>query len=544
MRLACLVRAAVTWALLMATICAPPCAALAAGSGDDASSRILRRGNGAEPETLDPHRATGMPEAMIFYDLYEGLLSRDADGVPQPAIAESWQTAEDGLSVTFRLRSGLRWSDGAPLTADDVVFSFRRLVDPASGSHNGNHVWPVRNARAITAGRIRDPTVLGVKALDPLTVRFELEAPTPYFVASLGYPMLAVLPQAPMQALGKDFFKPGHLVSNGAYKLEEAVPQSHVKLVRNPFYRQNNQTVLDAIYFYPTENQDTELKRFRAGELDVTFVLPPTQTAWARKNLPLDFRQVPELGIYALLANLGKEPWASKPSLVEALSMVIDRAALTERITQAGESPSLSYVPASVSAYHPATPVWAAWPMERRVEHARHLLAEAGYPEGKGLEVDLRFNTAENQRRIAVAVASMWQSALGMKAVLTNQEWKVFIEGRRIKTFPGFARGGLIGAYDDPNAFLEFFRSDMGPENPTGYASPAFDALMERSTREHDPKKRMEILREAEALLLREAGVIPLFVYSRARLVSQRLEGWRANAVNANASRFLRLKEP
>ncbi len=499
---------------------------------------VLRRGNGAEPETLDPHAATGLPEAMIIYDLYEGLVSRGPDGKYQPALAERWETAADGLSVTFTLREGARWSDGSPVTADDVVFSFRRLVDPASGSRNGHFLWPVKNAKPVTEGKAA-PDTLGVAATGPRTVVFTLEQPTPYLVSLLSYPFLVVLPQGPVQAKGKEFFRAGALVSSGGYMLAEQVPQGHVKLVRNPNHRDAAKTAIDTVYFYPTENQDTELKRFRAGELDTTNTLPPAQVQWARENLKDSFRLAPQLGSYYYAPNLTKEPWKSNAKLRQALSMAVDREVLVDRITQGGEQALYSYVPATVSGYTAPKPAWTGWPREKRLAEAKRLLAEAGYSGGQGLTLDLLYNTAENHRRIAVALASMWQQGLGIRATVTNQEWKVFLDSRRTKSYPGLVRGGLIGAYDDPNAFLEFMRTEVGPENIPGYTNPAYDELLHRATLEKDPAARLALLAQAEKLLLDEAGIIPLYTYARARLVSPRVKGWVPNPVDANASRFL-----
>jgi len=499
---------------------------------------VLRRGNGAEPETLDPHQATGLPEAMIFYDIYEGLLSRGPDGKPQPAIADRWETSADGLQVTFHLRDGAKWSDGSPITAGDVVFSFRRLANPAT-SRNNNFVWPIKNARALTNGTLSDTAALGVAALDAQNVRFTLEEPTPYFISLLSYPMLVILPESRVTALGREFFKPGNLVSSGGYRLAEQVPQGHVKLERNPFHRDAAKAAFDTVYFYPTENQETELKRFRAGELDTTYTLPPAQIPWAKANLPDALRLSPQLGTYFLTFNLEKEPWKSKPDLRRALSMVIDREVLTERISQGGEMPSLTFVPPTVTGYQPARPEWADWPMERRVAVAQMLLSKAGYPGGQGLTLDILFNTADNHRRIAVAVAGMVQQRLGVKSTLTNQEWKVFLDTRRTHNFTGLARHGIIGAYDDPNAFLQFLRTDMGPENPAAYSHPVYDRLMAASVLERDPAKRLEILYQAEALAAADAPIIPLFTYARVRLVSPRLAGWLPNPFDCNPSRFL-----
>lgn len=504
---------------------------------------VLHRGNGAEPETLDPHQATGFPEALIIYDLFEGLVARGPDGRFGPGLAERWEVSADGLTHTFHLRPGGVWSDGSPITADDVVWSFRRLVDPArTQGRNSHYFWPVRNARAITEGKVTDLSQLGVRAVDPLTVAFDLEKPAPYFVSMLSFPFLVPLPKEPVERLGRDFFKPGNLVSSGGYVLAEAVPQSHVKLVRNPRHRDAAKARIDTVYFHATENQDTELKRYRAGELHTTFALPPSQIPWARANLPDDLRVGPQLGTFYYAPNLTKGTLADRPKLRQALSMALDRDVLAERIAQGGQVPSFSYVPPGMPGYTPQRPDWADWPREKRLAEARRLLAEAGYPGGAGLTVDLVYNTSEDWRRVAVATAGMWQQNLGVRTTLSNLEWKVFLDARRTKRFEGVARQGYVGAYDDPNVFLEFLRSDVGPENPSGYANPAFDRLLDRASAEQDPARRLALLADAEAMALADTAVIPVYTLARARLVSPRLKGWIANPLDVNPTRFLWLE--
>ncbi|MFC7333680.1 peptide ABC transporter substrate-binding protein [Rhodocista pekingensis] len=529
------------------TLLLPLLAALLCWGPPAGAAGVLHRGNGADPETLDPHAATGFPEAHLFYDLYEGLVARGPDGRYGPGLAERWEESEDGRTVTFHLRPDGRWSDGSPITADDVVWSFRRLVDPASGTHNAQYLWVIENAKDFYEGRLTDPDRVGIRALDPLTVEFRLARRTPYFVSMLSFPFLVPLPKEKVEALGREFFRAGTLVSSGGYRLVEQVPQGHVRLERNPYHRDAAATAIDTVYFYPTENQETELKRYRAGELDVTFTLPPGQVPWARVNLPQDLRTTPLFGTYYYSVNLTHEPWKSSPGLRRALAMTVDRDVIVEKITRAGEVPSVSYVPPGAAGYDPQVPDWAGWPMQRRVAEAQRLLAEAGYPGGKGpdgrpLSVELMFNTAENHRRIAVALAGMWQQRLGIQATLTNQEWKVFLASRRTKAYRDLARNSYVGAYADPNVFLEFLRADVGPENASAYANPAFDALLDAAGEARDPERRRALLAEAERLVLTDQPVIPVFTYADARLVSPRVTGWIDNPLNAHPTRFLALR--
>lgn len=513
----------------------------AASSG--LAETVLHRGNLLEPESLDPHRATGLPAAMIFYDLYEGLLTRGQDGLPRPGLADHWEVGHDGLTVTFFLRQGLRWSDGSPITAHDVVFTFRRLADPAQDGRQANLVWMLKYGRSITGGRVADPRLLGVEALDDLTVRFTLEQPYPFFAALLGYPMLGILPEAPLTALGKDFFKPGNLVSSGAYKLAEWIPGRHVKLVRNPFYRGDAHTRIDSVYFHVSTSEAAELQRFRAGELDVTFNLAASGLSWARQEAAASVRETPLLGSYGYYFNMTREPWRSNKALRQALSMVLDRQAMVDAALNGLAAPSTSLVPASVHGpYVPARPHWADWPMKRRIAAARHLLAQAGYPGGRGLTVDVTFSAAESNARLARAMADIWKTSLGVDTHLSEQPWKDYLAARQGKAYPGLIRGATVGAYDDPNAFLELLRSEMGTGNPAGYANRAFDALMAAANRENDPMRRLSLLARADQMIADDAVVIPLHMGQRYRLVSPRVQGWVANNVEANPTRFLSLE--
>lgn len=501
---------------------------------------VLHRGNLLEPESLDPHKATGLPAAMIFYDLYEGLLTRGQDGLPRPGLADHWDVGRDGLTMTFYLRQGLRWSDGSPITARDVVYTFRRLADPAQDGRQSNLVWMLKYGRSITGGRVTDPRLLGVEAVDDLTVRFTLEQPYPFFPALLGYPMLGILPEAPLTALGKDFFKPGNLVSSGAYKLAEWVPGRHVKLVRNPFYREDAHTRIDSVYFHVSGNEEAELQRYRAGELDVTFNLAPGGLAWARTEAAAAVRETPLLGAYGYYFNMTREPWRSSQPLRQALSMVLDRQALIDGALNGLSAPSVSFVPASVHGpYVPARPHWADWPLKRRIAAAQHLLTQAGYPGGRGLTVDMMYSAAESNARLARAMAEMWKTSLGVDTRLTELPWKDYLAARQGKSYPGLIRGGTVGAYDDPNAFLELLRSEMGTGNPAGYANRAYDALMAAANRENDPMRRLALLARADQMITDDAVAIPLHIGRRYRLVSPRVQGWVVNNVEANPTRFL-----
>lgn len=500
---------------------------------------VLHRGNGSEPETLDPHKSTGEGESWIEMDLFEGLVTADAQGRIIPGAALSWTISDDRLTYIFKLRPNGRWSDGTKVTASDFVFSWRRLISPATRSRYAFFLWPVKNAEAVSKGEM-PATSMGVEAVDDLTLRVTLEAPTSYFISSMQHHSTYAVSQANVKRFGDDFIKPGNLVSNGAFMLAEAVPQGHVKLVRNPHFHAASTVALDAVYFYPTENRESELKRFRAGELDVTYDLPDGQIAWVRQNMPADLRLAPFFSTYWFCFNLRNEPWKSNPDLRAALSLAIDRQLIVDKITQAGEIPAYTVTPPGTENYVAPLPEWARWTQAQRDAKAKELLAKAGYgPGAKPLEVEILFNTSENHRKIAIALDSMWRQKLGIRVKMTNQEWKVVLQSRAEGRFQDLVRAGWIGDYNDAYSFLSLFLSDVKGQNHSGYANPDYDRLVRAASSEVEPTARRQLLQRAEALMLTDHPVIPIYTYVTTHMVSARVSGWQDNIRNLHLSRYL-----
>lgn len=507
--------------------------------GPARAEMVLHRGNGSEPETLDPHKSTGEGESWIEMDLFEGLVTADAQGRVIPGAAQSWTISDDRLIYTFKLRPDGKWSDGTKVTASDFVFSWRRLVSPATRSRYAFFLWPVKNAEAVSKGDM-PASAMGVEAVDDLTLRVTLEAPTSYFVASLQHHATYAVSQANVKRFGDDFIKPGNLVSNGAFMLAEAVPQGHIKLVRNSHFHATSTVALDAVYFYPTENRESELKRFRAGELDVTYDLPDGQIAWVRQNMPADLRLAPFFSSYWFCFNLRNEPWKSNPDLRAALSLAIDRQLIVDKITQAGEIPAYTITPPGTENYVAPLPEWARWTQAERDAKARELLAKAGYgPGGKPLEVEILFNTSENHRKIAIALDSMWRQKLGIRVKMTNQEWKVVLQSRAEGKFQDLVRAGWIGDYNDAYSFLSLFLSDVKGQNHSGYSNPDYDRLVRAASSEVEPTARRQLLQRAEALMLADHPVIPIYTYVTTHMVSARVSGWQDNIRNLHLSRYL-----
>jgi oligopeptide transport system substrate-binding protein len=519
---------------------------LVLGAGAQAADQalagtVLHRGNGPEHETLDVHRSSGMPDAYIQMDLYEGLLTPGPDASPQPGVAESWTISEDDLVYTFVLREDAKWSDGTPVTAEDFVYAWRRLVDPATAADYARFLWPVVNAEAITKGEM-PPETLGVRAVDPRTLEVTLRAPTPYFLAAQMHPSTYPISKAAHERHGPDHVRPGNLVSNGAYMLAEHVPQSYVKLVKNPHFHAAGEVAVDTMYFHVTEDIDAEFKRFRAGELDTTYEMPPQQIPWVEKNMPDAFRNAPYFGTYVYVFNLNNEPWKSSPDLRKALSMAIDRDLLIAKITQGGELPAYGWIPQGTNRYESQTLDYAALTQDERDALARELVARAGYGPDNPLRVEYLSNTSERHRNIAIAIATMWKQKLGVEVDLRTEEWKVFLDTRDRNAYRDLARFGWIGDYNDANSFLDLFRSDIGVQNPADFADPRYDALLRAAGVEDDLDRRAELMQEAERLLLEAHAIIPIYFFTRPHLVAPHVEGWVGNIMNYHLTRYVSVR--
>jgi oligopeptide transport system substrate-binding protein len=499
---------------------------------------LLRRGNGAEPQSLDIHGVQGVPEAHLLRDLYEGLVAEAADGAHIPGAAESWTIGADGTVYTFRLRPDGKWSNGDTVKASDFVFAFRRGMNPMTASPYAFLMYPVKNARAITTGE-RLPETLGIRAIDGLTLEITLEQPTPYFLGQLTHYFAYPLHAASVAGAERGWTRPGNLVTNGAYLLAEWVPQSHITLTKNPHFHDAKNVSIKAIRFVPTEDASSELKRYRAGELDMTATVPLESYQWAEENLPDELRRSPALGIYYYALNTTLPKFAD-PRVRQALAMGIHREVITEKITRAGETPAYGWVPPGTLGYtNPARTAWSEMGVGERVQEAKRLMTAAGYGPDKPLEVELLYNTSEGHKKLAIAVAAMWK-ALGVRVTLRNEEWKVYLASRNQGDFE-VSRAGWIGDYNDPYTFLEILRGDAGLINATGYANAEYDSLLDQSGKELDPVHRAKLMAAAEQLLLDDLPVLPVYFYVSRALVKPNVAGWEPNVMGVHPSRWMAL---
>ena len=502
-----------------------------------AEKQILRRGNGSEVQTLDPHKAEGVPASNILRDLYEGLTIEDPDGKVIPGAAESWEISDDGTVYTFHMRKNGKWSNGDPVTAHDFVFGLRRSVDPATGSQYSQILAPILNTEAIIAGT-KPVDSLGVAAVDDQTLQITLKAATPYLLGLLNHSTTYPVHQGNIKKHGGQFSRPGKLVGNGAYNLKEWVVQSHIVLERNPLYWDNDKTIIEKVSFLPIEDASTELKRYRAGELDITGTIPLGQLNWVKKNLPGELHISPTLGTYYYGFNLTQAPFKDNLKLRQALSMAVDRDILTEKITKAGEIPAFGWVPPGVNDYTSQQLDYANLSKAERIKKAKQLYKEAGYSKGSPLVLEIRYNTSEGHKKVAIAISAMWKMNLGIKTKLINEEWKVFLENRKQKKLTQAFRGGWIGDYNDAFTFAELMQSDHGI-NDSGYNNPDYDKLLEQAATESDMEKRRGIMEEAERMLLKDHAIMPLYFYVTKHLIKPYVEGYQPNILDHTYSKNL-----
>ena len=449
-------------------------------SGQELSpTQVFRKNNGTEPGTLDPHRAEGVPASNVLRDLFEGLVMEDPSGAYISGAAESWSLSEDAKTYVFKMRENGKWSNGDVVTAEDFVYGLRRSVDPATLSNYSSMLYPIKNARDIVLGK-RSSETLGVRANGPTTLIIELEEPTPYFLSLLTHSTTYATHRPSVEKFGARFTRPGNLVGNGAFKLEEWRVQSHIKLVRNTEYWDNKNTTLEEVYYYPIDDVNSSFKRYRAQELDFTETVLAEQLPWIRQCLPGDLKISPYFGSYYYGFNNTQPPFKNKPKLRTALSMAVDRNVITDIILGAGQIPAYSLVP-SVKTFKAVPANWSQWTQGRRNQEAQRLYSEAGFSKEKPLEVEILYNTSDNHKRIALAIAAMWKQTLGVKTTLRNQEWKVFLETRRLKQGTQVYRAGWIGDYDDPYTFSQLLHSENEMNHP-GYSSEEYDELIDRKS--------------------------------------------------------------
>ena len=492
---------------------------------------VLNRGNGAEPESLDPAQAGSVMETNILGDLMVGLTTLDAAARPIPGMAERWETSPDGLTWTFHLRES-RWSDNKPVTAENFVFAWRRLLEPKTAARGAQLLWVVKNARAVTAGE-KPAAALGVTATAPSILKVTLEHPAPYLPELLALPAALPLPPTPS-------FKPGAYVSNGPYLLKAWQPNDHITLAKNPAFYEEATVKIDTVNYFPTVDSQAALRRLRAGELDMQTPLPTTELSWLKTNMPRALHVMPSLALAYLPMNL-RDPALADIRVRRALALIYDREAVAEKVMKRGETPAYAYVPPGIGNYRNGPQLdFKSMPYPARLAQAKRLMQDAGFGPFNKLTLSyLTPGNPDNKRLAAVFQAMARQIYVNVR--ITTADYALVLRAMRQGQYQlGYTN--WLADFSDASNFLDLLRSGS-PSNYAGYRNAKFDAAMVAAEAESDPARRIHLLQQAERVALADLPWLPIRFLSQSEAVGPRVGGYVPNARDFNASRWLWIKK-
>ena len=494
----------------------------------------LVRGNGAEIKSLDPHYIDGQWEANVVGDALVGLTTDAADGTPMPGAATRWETSADGLTWTFHLRDHV-WSDGEPVTAEDFVYAWRRILEPARGAPYAYYLWLIRNAKAISEGKL--PTsALGIEAHDDKTVVVHLEHPAPYMLEYLLHQAVFPVPRHVLLKKGDAWAKPENYVGNGPYLPKEWVPNDHITMVKNPRFYDAAHVRLKTIIYKPTSDTLAALKAIRAGELDTQNLVPNAEIVWMKKNIPHTLQLNTFLGVAYVTPNMRRKPFQDV-RMRRAISLAIDREILTSRILKLGEPAAYHFVPPHVANYPGGAHIdFQSLAPEKRLDKARWLMNQMGYGPSNHFHTTYDSTTTPDSKRSAAALQAMLRR-IYIDIDIVNSDTQIFYKKLQNGDFD-LGPGVWIGDFNDPGTFLDLLRAGSG-NNYGGYNNPRYDALMDQANQMLDLKARGELLRQAEQTALNDVAVIPTRFVVTQDIVEPYVKGWIPNVRDFNRSRWL-----
>ncbi|ALQ47519.1 ABC transporter substrate-binding protein [Raoultella ornithinolytica] len=488
-----------------------------------AEKQELVRNNGSEPASLDPHKVESDVEFNIISDLFEGLVSVSPAGEIQPRLAEKWENKENTV-WTFHLRPGITWSDGTAITAQDIVWSWQRLVSPLTASPYSSYPGNMHivNAKEIAEGK-KAPETLGVKAVDDATLEVTLTQPNAAFLAMLAHPSLVPIDKVLVNRFGEQWTKPEHIVTSGPYKLSAWVVNERIVAERNPRYWDNEHTVINKVTWLPIHSEAADVNRYKAGEIDIVYTVPINQFAQLKKTMGDQLNVSPQLATYYYEFNTTRPPF-NDPRVRLALNMALDKDIIAEKVLGQGQRPAWLISQPDIGGVKLQNPEYASWPREKRIAEAKKLLSEAGYSDSHPLVFNLLYNTSESHQRVAIAASSMWKKNLGVEAKLQNQEWKTMLDTMHTHNFDA-VRYAWIADYDDAATFLNNFRTGDS-ENTSQYSNPAYDEALKNAAKASDGVTRGKYYQQAEDLLAKDVPAVPVYHYVRTHLVKPWVGGF------------------
>ncbi|MBI5771289.1 MAG: peptide ABC transporter substrate-binding protein [Verrucomicrobia bacterium] len=528
--------------LLSSALCLSSCAKRETVVDRATREGILHLSVGYEPSDLDPHTVTGLGDARIIQSLFEPLVSFEPVTLkPVPALAERWAVSPDGLTYTFHLRPDAKWSNGEPITAQDCVDSWRRILTPSLAADYAYFLYLIKGAENFHKGRAKDFSSVAAKAADATTLTVTLTNPAPYFLQILlnspwrPVNLRAIAAAGDPYKRGQPWTKPGRLVSSGPFVLKEWTPHQHVIVEKSPTYWDRARVKLNAIHFYPIDNNDAEERAFRAGQLHATWALPLSKVRPLQNEKSPSLRIDANLETYFFRVNVRKAP-LTDARIRRALSLSINRALIADKILPGGRTPAPTFVPPLLKDYTPPAR------KDYDLAAARQLLADAGHADGKGLPpIEILYNNSEILRLVAEAIQQMWRRDLGLDVRLVNQEYKVVFANRRAGDYQVLL-STWTADYLDATTFLDMWRSDSG-NNHTGWSDPAYDALATKADATVDPVARAALLQQEETLVLDAAPIIPVYFNTHVYLLHPSVKGWQPTPMDHADYRYVWLEK-
>ena len=498
----------------------------------EGSPTVIRRGLSGEPASLDPAAVPDSFSSQVVEDLYEGLTVESPSGSALPGVASSWEVDPTGTQYRFHLRADARWSNGQAVRARDFVAAWRRVVDPKRASPVADNLRILAGATAILAGAA-PPETLGVSAPSDDVLVVNLEHPAAYLPQVLAHPAASpIYSDDAARAHG-----PHGWISNGAYVLTKWQPGTAIELSRNAQYWDNTHVHVVRIEYQFAADDNSQYARYRAGQLDLTDVVPANQLATLRAERSSELVIAPILGTAYYGLNVSNGTLGPKVMLRQALAMAIDRKQLVETLGF-GQLGAYGLVPPGTWNYDTQSFPWASENDEERIAQARRLYAQAGFSPAAPLHLRLLFNSSAAIKRTAIAIAAMWKQTLGVDTEFTEEEYRVFLQTRHDKSRWDVVRLGWDADYNDASNFLDIFRAHS-PNNDMGYVNPRFDALLDRAAVMTDLAQRKQLLEDAERVALDDYPIVPLYYFVSKRLVKPYIRGVKPSALNLVPSKML-----
>lgn len=493
--------------------------------------QVLNLAIGSEPPTIDPALATDSTSGAIIKNVFEGLTAMDNEGEILPAAAESWEVSEDGLTYTFKLREGNTWSNGDPVKASDFEYAWKRVLNPETASQYASILYVLEGAEAYNAGE-GEADAVGVTAVDDSTLEVKLANPTSYFLELTAFYTYMPVHQATVEADADWALDAGDAyVTNGPFSLSEWAHSSHYVLVKSDSYWDAESVSLDTVNVQIIEAESTANAEFQAGGID--YLGSPYSTVSLdaidlyRANEELNV--APYAAIYWYKLNTTDEVM-SNVNIRKALALAVDRQGLVDNVTKGGQLPALGLVPPTSDGFEEDRGYMADADYELAKEYLAAGLEELGLADPSELTINISINTSEAHSTIAQFIQEGWAQNLGINAAIDNTEWQVYLERLNVLDFQ-VARMGWIADFNDASSFLDMYRTADAGNNDTGWENEEFKNLIDEAAAEQDVDTRTDLLVQAEAVMMEDMPVIPLYYYTNLFVIHDHVENMAPDAL-------------